>query len=67
MMQTAEAAHEAAEDFVNTFHRIREEVSKFIVGQQKLVEDVLLAILCGGACAAGGCSRPWQDGSGTHH
>ena len=48
MTLTAEAAHESAEDFVNTFHRIREEVSKFIVGQQSLVEDVLLAILCGG-------------------
>lgn len=48
MTLTAESAQESAEDFVRTFHRIREEVSKFIVGQHSLMEDVLLAILCGG-------------------
>ena len=48
-MTTATAnAEEAAKDFGETFRRIREEVGKFIVGQDRIVEDVLIAILCGG-------------------
>ena len=39
---------EAADRFVNTFNRIREEVGKFIVGQQDIIEHVLLAIVSGG-------------------
>lgn len=35
-------------DFVETFHALQNEVAKFIVGQQELVEDVLIAIICGG-------------------
>jgi MoxR-like ATPase len=36
------------ENFVETFQRIRQEVSRFIVGQQEIIEDVLIAIVCGG-------------------
>ena len=39
---------EEASDFVNKFNRIRAEVGKFIVGQEQIVEDVLIAIVCGG-------------------
>ena len=41
-------AEQAARDFVDTFQRIRQEVSKFIVGQEEIIEDVLIAIVCGG-------------------
>ncbi len=36
------------ENFVSTFQRIRSEVSRFIVGQQDIIEDVLIAVVCGG-------------------
>ena len=39
----AEAAH-----FTTTFQTIREEVGKFIVGQDDIVENVLISICCGG-------------------
>lgn len=45
---TTENTQQAAEDFVATFNRIRTEVSKFIVGQEQIIEDVLIAIVCGG-------------------
>ena len=48
MTTATENAEAAAKDFGETFRRIRGEVSKFIVGQDKIVEDVLIAILCGG-------------------
>ena len=48
MNLTQSDAQQAADQFVNKFHRIRDEVGKFIVGQQDIVEDVLLAIVCGG-------------------
>lgn len=35
-------------DFVAKFNLIRDEVGKFIVGQEQIVEDVLVAIVCGG-------------------
>jgi MoxR-like ATPase len=37
-----------ASDFVEKFNQIRDEVGKFIVGQNQIVEDVLIAIVCGG-------------------
>ena len=42
------SAGESAEQFIATFNRIREEIAKFIVGQQTIVEDVLIAVICGG-------------------
>jgi MoxR-like ATPase len=39
---------QGAADFVATFERLRNEVSRFIVGQKEIIEDVLIAILCGG-------------------
>lgn len=37
-----------ASDFSENFHSVRKEVAKFIVGQDEVVENVLIAILCGG-------------------
>jgi MoxR-like ATPase len=42
------AAEQAAEHYVTTFNRVRDEVQKYIVGQERVVEDVLIAITCGG-------------------
>ena len=39
---------QAAEDFVAKFEKLRREVSKFIVGQEEIIQHVLVAILCGG-------------------
>ena len=41
-------AEQQASDFVDKFNRIRAEVGNFIVGQDQIVEDVLIAIVCGG-------------------
>lgn len=35
-------------DFRETFERLRAEIAKFIVGQEEIIEDVLIAIVCGG-------------------
>jgi len=48
MTVVASEARESAERFIERFNTIRSEVSKFIVGQEQLIEDVLLAIMCGG-------------------
>lgn len=45
---TAQALAGEVENFVQTFQRIRAEVSRFIVGQHEIIEDVLIAIVCGG-------------------
>ncbi len=34
--------------FCETFACIRDEISKFIVGQDEIIDDVLIAIICGG-------------------
>ena len=48
-MTTAEAdAKQAADKFIETFNRIREEIGKFIVGQEEIIEQVLLAVVSGG-------------------
>ena len=48
-MTVAEAqAEQSAERFVETFRRVENEISKFIVGQQDVIEHVLLAVLSGG-------------------
>ncbi len=39
---------QAIEHFVDTFAKLKEEIGKFIVGQQEIVEHVLVATLCGG-------------------
>ncbi|MEM6279202.1 MAG: MoxR family ATPase [Verrucomicrobiota bacterium] len=43
----AEAKAEV-EAFRKTFEDLRAEIAKFIVGQEEIVEDVLIAIVCGG-------------------
>ncbi|MCE5302179.1 MAG: AAA family ATPase [Planctomycetaceae bacterium] len=48
MNDLAPEIQQAAERFRTTFSRIQNEVAKFIVGQQNVIEDVLLAVLCGG-------------------
>lgn len=44
---TAETAA-AINEFKNVFEQLRAEIGKFIVGQQEIVEDVLIAIIAGG-------------------
>ena len=39
---------EEATHFAETFTKITDEVSKFMVGQQDIIENVLISILCGG-------------------
>lgn len=34
--------------FKETFRKVQEEVSRFIVGQDDIIEDVLISIICGG-------------------
>ena len=41
-------ADRAVEHFTSTFDRIRQEIGKFIVGQEAIVQDVMIAIVCGG-------------------
>lgn len=48
MTTTETDAAQAAERFVATFDRIRDEIAKFIVGQHEIVEHVLLAVVSGG-------------------
>ena len=48
MTITEPEAREAVDRFVATFHRIRSEIGKFIVGQNEIVEHVLLAVVSGG-------------------
>ena len=48
MSTVQDNAELAAEQFVTRFNTIRDEIAKFIVGQEDIVEDVLIAIICGG-------------------
>lgn len=44
----SQSIESAAEHFNLTFRKISDEVSKFIVGQDDIIESVLIAICCGG-------------------
>jgi MoxR-like ATPase len=48
MPATDSEVREAVERFLSTFHRIRNEIGKFIVGQHDIVEHVLIAVISGG-------------------
>ncbi|MEM6798508.1 MAG: MoxR family ATPase [Planctomycetota bacterium] len=48
MTLVAGEARQSSERFIERFNTIRSEVSNFIVGQEQLIEDVLLAVMCGG-------------------
>lgn len=43
-----EQARQDIHSFVTTFNLMRNEVSKFIVGQEEIIEKVLVAAVCGG-------------------
>jgi len=45
---TEDQARQSAARFTETFNLVRAEVGKFIVGQHDVVEQVLIAIVCGG-------------------
>ena len=45
---TSNITQQQTDDFVKKFNLIRDEVGKFIVGQEQIIEDVLIAIVCGG-------------------
>ncbi|MCZ6794131.1 MAG: MoxR family ATPase [Planctomycetota bacterium] len=51
-METSAASSiaEKAEEFRRKFHSIRQEIGRVIVGQEKVVEDVLIALFAGGHC-----------------
>ncbi|RFC43314.1 MAG: ATPase component [Verrucomicrobia bacterium] len=38
------------EFFVETYHKIRTEIAKLIVGQEEVIEQLLIAVLAGGHC-----------------
>jgi MoxR-like ATPase len=40
----------AAALLVDSFRRVKEEMAKFIVGQQEVVEQLVIAVLAGGHC-----------------
>ncbi len=48
MTTVSDSTNQSVSDFVTTFERLRSEISKFIVGQQDIIEEVLIAIVCGG-------------------
>ncbi|MBS3735172.1 MAG: MoxR family ATPase [Phycisphaerae bacterium] len=41
-------AEQGAEEFRQTFETLRNEVSRFMVGQEAIIEQVLMAVVCGG-------------------
>ena len=41
-------AHKDADDFVNTFNRIRHQIQNMMVGQEDVIEGVLTAMMAGG-------------------
>ncbi len=43
-----EAAQEAVDHFTKAFNAVRDEISKFIVGQEETIENVLIAVIAGG-------------------
>ena len=51
--------------------RIASEIKKVIVGQDKVIEEILIALFCRGHSLSGGRARPRQDAShfdpGGHH
>lgn len=47
-MSTTEVAKAGATHFRETFQQVQKAVSSFIVGQEKIIEDVLISICCGG-------------------
>jgi MoxR-like ATPase len=48
MTIAASEVKQSVDRFVEMFDRIRGEIGKFIVGQEDIVEQVLLAVVCGG-------------------
>lgn len=48
ILEKPEDVEKAVESFRNTFNNLKNEISKFIVGQEYIIEDVLTAIVCGG-------------------
>ena len=48
MTSRADSAKKAIDHFRTSFALIKKEVSKFIVGQEDIINDVLTAVVCGG-------------------
>ena len=44
----AAVAKEAVDRFVSEFEKLRNEIAKFMVGQEEIIEKVLIAVICGG-------------------
>jgi MoxR-like ATPase len=48
MTTQADETKQSVDNFIETFNRVRNEIAKFIVGQEDIIEHVLLAVVCGG-------------------
>lgn len=48
MELTAQQAEAASTEFRDVFNRIKSEIQKFIVGQEEIIDHVLIAAICGG-------------------
>ena len=46
--------------------RIREEIAKVIVGQEPVIDHMLVGLLCRGHILLAGCARAGQDTDGPH-
>ena len=47
-MSETETGSITPKQFYETFHKVREELSKVVVGQDRVVEHLLIAIFAGG-------------------
>jgi MoxR-like ATPase len=48
VLETKEQVEKAVGGFTKTFYALKDEIGKFIVGQEDIVENVLIAIIAGG-------------------
>ena len=50
-----------AEELTTACERLRSELAKVIVGQDEVVEQLLIALFANGHCILEGCAGPGQD------
>jgi len=48
VLESPEEVEKAVSSFRSTFESLQNEISKFIVGQENIIEDVLIAVISGG-------------------
>ncbi len=57
---------EAVRRLRDAFNDIKKQLAKVIVGQEQVIEELLIAIFAGGHCPAGRRARPGQDPDDLH-